>query len=361
VSSLITQRLTAQLLSGRRPESVEGAVTHLLAVQGQDPRGFRLAVRARTTGTSVADVDAALTDRRSLVVSWLNRGTLHLVSADDYWWLHPLTTPQLATGNATRLKQEGVSPRQVDRGVAVINEQVSAYGPRTRNELHAALAAAEVPTSGQALVHVIIAASLRGDLIRGPVRGKEQCFVSAAAWLGAPPPPMDRDAALALLARRYLAGHGPASHRDLAKWAGIPLRDSRRGLAGCADDVTDRGDGLFDLSDRSPAAAVPSPLLLGPFDPVLCGWESRDDIIGPHRGLVTSNGLFRPFALVDGRAVGTWGLDSGQLTLRLLEPLKASHRRALKQDAVDVLRYLELPERPLAVEEQREAVTPSPS
>jgi hypothetical protein len=43
---------------------------------------------------SASDVDAALADR-SLVVSWLNRGTLHLVRAEDYWWPHPLTTPQL--------------------------------------------------------------------------------------------------------------------------------------------------------------------------------------------------------------------------------------------------------------------------
>ena len=45
----------------------------LLAVQGQDPRGFRLAVRARTDGLTAADVDRALTEDRSLLVTWLNR------------------------------------------------------------------------------------------------------------------------------------------------------------------------------------------------------------------------------------------------------------------------------------------------
>jgi len=345
------ERLTAQLLSGPRPDHVEPAVAHLLAVQAQDPRGLRLAVRSRTTGTSVADVDAALTDRRSLVVSWLNRGTLHLVAAEDYWWLHPLTTPQLATGNATRLRQEGVSPKQADRGVAVIYEQASAHGPRTRGELRDALDAEGVPTAGQALVHLLVAASLRGDLIRGPVRGKEQCFVSAAQWLGEPAKPVDRLDALARLARRYLVGHGPASERDLARWAGITIGDARRGLAEVTDEVEVRPDGLVDLADRQDPAPLPLPRLLGPFDPVLCGWSSRDFIVDGHTGLVTNNGLFRPFALVGGRAVATWGLDGGRITIRLLEAIKAPDLRKLQVDASDVWRFLGLAKKEVVVVE----------
>jgi hypothetical protein len=348
---MLRERLTAQLLSGPQPDRVQAAVGRLLAVQAQDPRGLRLALRSRTTGTSVADVDAALTERRSLVVGWLNRGTLHLVTAEDYWWLHPLTTPQLATGNATRLRQEGVAPKQADRGVAVIYEQTSARGPLTRNELRDALDAEGVPTSGQALVHLLVAASLRGDLVRGPVRGKEQCFVSAAQWLGDPSKPLDRRDALARLARRYLIGHGPASDRDLAKWAGIRLGDARSGLADITDEVVIRPDGLVDLADRPDPAPLPQPRLLGPFDPVLCGWSSRDFIVNGHTGLVTNNGLFRPFALVGGRAVATWGLDAGRITIRLLEAVKASDVRKLHVDALDVWRFLGLPDNEVVVVE----------
>ena len=86
----------------------------LLAVQAQDGRGARLTVRSRSTGLRAADVDDALTERRSLVVTWLNRGTLHLVGVDDFWWLHPITTPQIAVTNRRRLHQEGVSDAQAD-------------------------------------------------------------------------------------------------------------------------------------------------------------------------------------------------------------------------------------------------------
>ena len=161
-------RLNAQLLTQPRG-SPEEVVARLLAVQAQDPRAFRLAVRPRSFGCTASDVDAALTDRRSLVVSWLCRGTLHLVQAVDYPWLHALTAPRLAPGNARRLAQLGVDPATTDRGVTVIAETL-ADGSRSRDELRAALDAAGVPTSGQALVHLLAAASVHAHVVRGPMR-----------------------------------------------------------------------------------------------------------------------------------------------------------------------------------------------
>ena len=103
--SVLAERLAAQLLSGPPAGEVVDVVRRLLAVQAQDPRGARLAIRARSAGLSVADVDRALTDDRSVVITTVNRGTLHLIRSDDYWWLHPLTTPQLMTACARRLRR----------------------------------------------------------------------------------------------------------------------------------------------------------------------------------------------------------------------------------------------------------------
>src|SRR5438874_1970959 len=106
---MVAERLTAQLLAGPPAPDAVAVAERLLAVQGQDPRGARLAVRARTEGLAATDVDRALTDDRSLLITWLNRGTLHLVRSEDYPWLHALTTPPLLTANARRLSQEGVT------------------------------------------------------------------------------------------------------------------------------------------------------------------------------------------------------------------------------------------------------------
>ena len=54
------QRLAAQLLSGPPADGTVEVARWLLAVQAQDPRGARLAVRARSRARSATDVEAAL-------------------------------------------------------------------------------------------------------------------------------------------------------------------------------------------------------------------------------------------------------------------------------------------------------------
>ena len=151
---------------------------------------------------------------------------------------------------------------------------------------------------------------------------------------------------MAELARRYLAGHGPAADRDLAKWAGLPLRDARRGLAAIGDGLAEQASGLVSLARGGVAAAArdgsrfPPPRLLGAFDPLLHGWVSREPVLGGRPGIVTSNGVFRPFALVGGRAVATWSMPRGQVTLAPFAPLAAADEAALLADAADVRRFL---------------------
>ena len=342
--ALAAQRLRAQLLSGAPARTVAGVTGHLLAIQAQDPRGARLAVRARTCGLLATDVDDALTADRSVVVSWLNRGTLHLVLAEDYWWLHQLTTPQLLTGNTRRLAQEGVPPTDADRGVGVIERSLATDGPLTRAELRERVTAAGVRTEGQAMVHILVLATLRGLTVRGPMRGGEQAFVLVRDWLGTPPPPMDREQALGLLARRYLAGHAPAADRDLAKWAGLPLGDARRGLAAIAPALAGRDDGLASVAAEE-GPAVPDLRLLGAFDPLLLGWASRELFLAPGGPVITSNGLFRPFVLVRGRGAALWTVTGGQVVTDELGPLTAPEQAALAAEAADVERFLARPRR----------------
>ncbi len=243
-------------------------------------------------------------------------------------------------GNARRLAQEGVSPAAAERGVRTIAAALAADGPLTRAALRERLERARVPTRGQALVHVLMLSTLRGLTVRGPMVGGEQAYVLVEDWLGRPPT-VDRERALAELARRYLAGHGPAGAPDLAKWAGIGLRDARAGLAAIAGELVDAGAGLVDLAPARPRRpALPAPRLLGPFDPLLHGWVSREDVLGGHRDVVTSNGIFRPIALAGGRAVATWRMPGGVVELDPFEPLAADVALALEADAAAVARFL---------------------
>jgi len=308
-------------------------------VQGQDPRGARLAVRARTEKLTAGDVDHALTGERSLVISWLNRGTLHLVCSEDYPWLQMLTTPPLLSSCARRLRHEGISTAEGERAVETIDRALADEGPLTRHQLRERLEAADVPMQGQALLHLLFLAAVRGVTVRGPMVGKEHAYVLVRDWLE-PGKPVDRDVALAELARRYLVGHAPADDRDLARWAGLPLRDARAGLSAIASELAEREDGLVHLAARPPQPEVPAPRLLGAFDPVLLGWTSREQILGPHTHLVTMNGIFRPFAMVKGRAAANWKLDRGKVAIEPLAPISKPATAALEADAADVERFM---------------------
>jgi Winged helix DNA-binding domain len=332
-------RFAAQLLAGEPASSPVDVAERLLAVQAQDPRGARLAIRVRTSGLSAADVDRALTKDRSLIITWLNRGTLHLVRSEDYWWLHRLTVrPQLHVGCLRILAGSGVCEADADMGVAVVAQALAADGPLTRPQLADLISSAGLPAS--AALHVVMLTSLRGIAVRGPMIGAQHAYVHVRDWLGEPPPEPEPEVALAWLARRFLAGHGPASDRDLGKWAGIPLGQARRGLAAIAAGLKDRPDGLAELRGGAPGAGLPPPRLLGAFDPLLLGWASREPILGDRQEIVTSNGLFRPFALVDGVAAGTWAWTGGRAVLDEWPPLPEAAESALAAEAQDVRRYL---------------------
>jgi winged helix DNA-binding protein len=333
------ERFRAQRLADHPAPDAVAVCEQLLAVQAQDLRSARLAVRARTRGLSVSDVDGALTDERSLVVGWLNRGTLQLVRPEDYWWLHELTTPPLFTGNARRLAQTGVTPPAAERGVAEIERALVEEGPQTRDQLRDRLDAAGIPTGAQALVHVLMLACLRGIAVRGPLLGRKHAYVLAGDWLERPAR-IDRERALAELARRNLAGHGPADERDLAKWAGLPLRDVRAGLSSIAAQLVHRHDGLLTL-ERVADEGAPRACLLDQWDPLLVGWRSRERLLEHYPRRASAEAHYHPFAYVRARAAATWSLRQGVVAIdEPFAPLKQAERQTLAADAEDVARFL---------------------
>ena len=335
-AELRRRRAAAQLLAGGGAGVAGGAVGHLLAVQAQDLRAARLALRARGAAASAAEVDAALDQGGSLVAGWLMRGTLHLVAREDYRWLHSLTGQIAAATNRRRLAQLGGDPEQ---GVPAILRAIG-DGPLPRAAIGERLAAAGVRVEGQILPHLLALAAADGSVVLGPVRDATQCFVLARDWLGPAASPPERGSALAELARRYLRGHGPAAEADLAAWSGLPLRDARAGLTTIAGVLVHEG-GLVDLAGREPAPAQLPPRLLPPFDPYLLGWRDRGFAVAPEhaRRVHPGGGMLRATAIAHGRAVGTWRRVGGRVAIEPFAPLAARVAAALRREAVGVERF----------------------
>ena len=306
--SVARARAAAQLLDGgARPATA--VVAQLLAIQAQDARAWPLALRAR---------GAVGEPGGGLVITWLLRGTLHLVAEEDRGWLLGLTRHLTERASMRRRAQLGVEPSADAVLLRALED-----GPLDRAGVVAALEAAGVRADGQRTPHLLAVGAARGELVLG---------LDGRYRRSDPPEPGDRDAALAALARRYLRGHGPADARDLAAWSGLGLRDARAGLAAIADEVEDAGDGLVALAGAAPPEAALPPLLLPAFDPYLLGWRDRGFAVAPEhaRAVHPGGGIIRATMVADGRVVGTWRRDRGRVLLEPFAPLPRRVRGAFE-------------------------------
>ena len=309
-------RLAAQELVGPGAASPVEAVRRLGAVQAQDFPGAVTSVALRTAARRRKDVEVALDDGE-IVRTWPMRGTLHLLAADDLHWMLELLASRALTALTARWAQLGLSESDAERARLLVTAALAGGGRMRRADLLTAIDDGGVSTAGQRGYHLLGFLARTGTLCLGPTDGAgEQLFVLIDDWVPAARA-LDRDQALGELALRFFLGHGPATQPDLARWAGLPLRDVRAGLAVArprlaALDV----DGVEHLLDpevpdrlagcREEAGAV---VLLPGFDEFVLGYRDRSTILAPEfaeRIVPGSNGMFRPTVVLGGQVIGTW-------------------------------------------------------
>jgi hypothetical protein len=179
------------------------------------------------------------------------------------------------------------------------------------------MAEAGIDVAGQRGPHLLGFLAQTGTLCLGPRDAAEQQFVLLEEWIRHPRR-LDREAALAELALRFFRGHGPATVKDLARWAALRVTEARAGLAAVRDDLaTVDVDGVEhllapetpDLLADSRAEACGTFLLPG-FDEFVLGYGDRSAVLDPahaDRIVPGGNGMFRPTVVHAGRIVGTWG------------------------------------------------------
>ena len=308
-------RLVAQRIAGPRPATSGDVVHRLTAVQGQDLPGALLSVALRTAEGTRADVEAAL-NAGEVVRSWPMRGTLHLVAAADLPWLIGLLGPRVLSGAPARRAQLGITDASISHARRLAVEALTGGKRLRRKELLGALADGGVEIAGQRGYHLLWYLSQSATLCLGPMDDGEQCFVLMDEWIGTPPGRAPEDA-FAELADRFFRGHGPATVKDLARWAGIRISEARAALAAARDGLARlEVDGVEyfldpdtpDLLDACREEAHGTFLLPG-FDEFVLGYGERGAFLDPafaDRIVPGGNGMFRPTVVHGGRIVGTW-------------------------------------------------------
>ncbi|MEU3571738.1 winged helix DNA-binding domain-containing protein [Kitasatospora sp. NPDC036755] len=286
---------------------------------------------------------STLIEQRAVVRIALQRGTIHLVTAEDCLTLRPLLQPMLDQALRTTYGRR-LAGLDLDALAAEARALVEAE-PRTFQQLGALLAASRPDRDPAALAQ---AARCRLPLVQVPPRGLwgrsgPAAHTTAEAWLGRP---LDPDPCPDDLVLRYLAAFGPASAADLRKWSGLGglapvLRRLAPRLAAFRDE---HGRQLYDLPEAPrPDPDTPAPVrLVAPFDNLLLSHADRTRVLPEEYKdrVMTRNGIVHGTLLVDGLVAGTWrAAGEREVAVVPFAPLRPADREAAGAEAERVLAF----------------------
>ena len=268
------------------------------------------------------------------------------MAAPDARWLVDLLGPVGLARGRKRRAQMGVSTPEA---VEAVRRTLAEHGPLTRHEVAAGVRKRGVVLADdpQMPVHLVACAAMEGHVCEAGVRDGEPAYALTDDWLGPRDrDPLERDLALAGLARRYLAAHPPAGPEDMAAWSGLGVNEARRAFAAIEHELDE-----VRLPDR--AAWVPRPMsrdvvppkvrLLPAFDGLLLAHRDRSLTVGPAHAkeVLPGGGVLRPTALVDGGVEGTWRLAKGVPEVTTFDELSDEAQAALESERADVVRHRE--------------------
>lgn len=327
-TSIPAERLRSHLLS-RPAATVAEAAAHMLAVQAQEFWAGRWALAARSADDPVLrEVDAAF-EEGTLVRSWTQRGTLHIVRSVDLAGMLAVTAERQQRAAAGILRGLGVDEAVLAAAERAVRDALRGGNRLTRDEFAAVLRAACIDPVGSRGNHILSSLAVRGVLAFGPVVPRQagptrEQFVVAVDELPAGDGSADP---LADMFAGYIRSHGPARVDDFRWWAGLPIGMARRAAEAARDRVVEVEPGVFTARDTPAAPAAPvvpaapaapaAPALrqdarviaLAAFDEYYLSYADRTTLCDPQlarRIGPTLNGQVAPILVADGRVIGTW-------------------------------------------------------
>jgi hypothetical protein len=339
-AEVLRLRLESQQLaraSFRKPEDV---VAWFGAMQAQDYLGSLWAVGLRMRATNEALVEGAEA-RRAIIRTWPMRGTLHFVAAADARWMTRLLAPRVIARNAARLKREfDVDAPVVARARNIVARALEGGRRLERSALYEALDARKIRCANSRGLHILLSLAMEGTICLAGRQGKQHTFALLDEWIPKSKN-LEGDEALAELALRYFASHGPATMQDLMWWAGIKATDAKAAIDGAQSalvhEVID-GRTYWMAARRAVPMnpAAPYVKLLPAFDEFTVAYRDRSLLVtGAASRKITASGLLNPVIVVDGRVVGTWKrtIDKQSVCIetRMLRALSRAESAALDE------------------------------
>lgn len=322
---LLHLRLANQQLIQPQFCKAEELLPWMCAMQAQDYAHALWAIGMRLPSATEASVEQALDDRR-IVRSWIMRGTFHICHAGDLYWLLDLVGPRVITQKKSRYRQLELDQDTLQKAIRVLEKTLEGGKALERKEIGEALKQAGIIPKGQRLYHILHHAALEKVICLGKRRGKALTYTLLTEYLPAPPP-MDRQQSLYEIAKRFFLSRGPASLKDFAWWAGLPMKDAKAALEMAKSELIEyifEGERLWGNPEGEISSGEIPTILLPAFDEYVIPYQQKGIILqdGQDVRIISNNGMFFSLILENGKLAGTWKRSLRQESVTIeLRPL----------------------------------------
>jgi hypothetical protein len=360
------------LAGSARATDVVSVAADLVGFHGSDPATVFLSAsaRLRKPAETVAALEEALYVDRRLVRTLCMRRTMFVVPVDLVPTVQAAVTDALVPGERRRTVQMVEQAGIAADGAAWLAEAEAATLAelKARREATGAELAKAVPALNHQIpvgegktwagtigmsTRVLFLLSTAQQIVRGRPKGSwtssQYRWSPMEAWLPDGIATLEPGPARAELARRYLAGFGPATTADLKWWTGWTVAHTKAALDAVGavavdlDAATGAPSGWVLPDDLAPVR-TPAPwvALLPSLDPTTMGWQRRAWYLGAHGpALFDRNGNAGPTIWVDGRVVGGWTQRRhGEVVYRLLEDVGSEAAAAVASRAAELEAWL---------------------
>lgn len=335
------------------------AVRQVGALQAQLMSAAELQLWARVSDLTPEDVRNALWKERTLIKTWVLRGTLHLVAAADFpYYVAALSAALLKFyKRGSWLKYNSVTLEEFDAVVDAI-DQTLADVPMSRKQLAEAVAKQAGNPALQTRLEsgwgvLLKPAAVQGRILFGESEGQNVTFLHPRHWIGEWDA-VDTETAYREMARRYLAAYAPASVDDFGHWFGMQPADAKRAFKLLGDEIEEvevegwKGWALTETLDALAAhESMPSVRLLPYFDPYVISAARHSQYIldAEHKAKVyRAQGWISPVVLVNGQIAGVWehAVKRGKVTVTvsLFDKMSKAVQRGAEEEVARLGTFL---------------------
>jgi hypothetical protein len=304
-------RLTNLQIAGTADFTLpEELVAWMGGIQAQDYEQGKYSIGVRIPEITNEQVENALNERK-IVRSWPMRGTLHFVTAKDIRWMLQVLAPELdKVANTALYKQLELSAPTLHHAFDILIKSLEGENQLTRQELAEILEKKGITKAARQLSHILYRAGQEGIICFGNKKGKQHCYALLDEWIPATGH-VQRDEALAELAKRYFQSHGPATLEDFKRWSGLSLKETGKALGSISHDFKNTMiNGKIHywqesgIPKKDPLKSV---YMLPGFDEYILGYTDKSKSLDPrYYEQVLKNGIFSPAVVYKGEVTGTW-------------------------------------------------------